>query len=211
MADAPTAGRALGLPPGVPEEATGQDEKKYTTSNPVVLKLIGRWLQAVRDAIGTDPGLVVDVGTGEGFALERTVPAGTPVLGVEYRAGKIRAAAQRLPHLSGMVGDAGMLPVRSHCAPVVTCIEVLEHLTDPAVAVQELARITKGHCVVSVPWEPWFRLGNLGRGKNVARIGNDPEHVQQFNARKLRALLGTHFTQVDVRTCLPWVIAVARP
>ena len=57
-------------------------------------------------------------------------------------------------------------------AIVVTCIEVLEHL--PAVARRQAARVTTDCCVVSVPWEPWFRLGNLGRGKNVRRLGNDP-------------------------------------
>ena len=155
--------RSLGLPPGVPEEATGQDEKKYSTTNPVVLRLINRWLAVVRDAIGPAPELIVDVGTGEGFATERTVPAGVAVVGVEYRHGKIYAATQRLDALSGVVGDAGLLPVRDSSAPVVTCIEVLEHLTDPDVAVGELARVTRGHCVVSVPWEPVFRLGKLIR------------------------------------------------
>src|SRR5690242_4749663 len=121
-------GRVLGLPPGVPEEATGQDEKKYKTSNPVVLHLIGRWLEVVRDAIGPAPDLVVDVGTGEGFATERTVPRGVTVVGVEYRHGKIRAAMQRLDNVAGIVADAGMLPLRAASAPVVTCIEVLEHL-----------------------------------------------------------------------------------
>jgi SAM-dependent methyltransferase len=204
-------GRVLGLPPGVPEEATGQDEKKYKTSNPVALRLIGRWLEVVRDAIGPAPDFVVDIGTGEGFATERTVPGGVTVVGVEYRHGKIRAAMQRLDDVAGVVADAGMLPLRSASAPVVTCIEVLEHLTAPEVAVDELARITGGHCVVSVPWEPVFRLGNLGRGKNVRRFGNDPEHVQQYNPSRLRRLLETRFGEVSVRRCAPWVVAVAKP
>jgi ubiquinone/menaquinone biosynthesis C-methylase UbiE len=204
-------GRLLGLPPGVPEDATGQDEKKYATRNPVVARLIDRWLRVVRDAIGPSPSLVVDVGTGEGFALERTLPAVTPAIGVEYRAGKIRVAAHRLDALSGIVGDAGMLPIRTASAPTVTCIEVLEHLTAPHVAVAELARITAGHCVVSVPWEPMFRLGNLGRGKNLARLGNDPEHVQQFTPRRLHTLLAAYFDDVSVQKCLPWLVAVARP
>jgi hypothetical protein len=139
------------------------------------------------------------------------VPRGVGVVGVEYRYGKIRAATQRLDGLSGVVGDAGLLPLRDASAPVVTCIEVLEHLTDPDVAIGELARITRGHCVVSVPWEPIFRLGNLGRGKNVRRIGNDPEHFQQFNPGRLRRALEPHFGDVSVRTCLPWVVATARP
>ena len=207
----PPRGRALGLAPGLPEDATGQDARKYSTGNPVVLRLIARWLAVIRDAVGPEPGLVVDVGTGEGLAAERTLPPGVPFVGIEYRAGKVRAAAERLGHLRGVVGDAGLLPVRTSAAPTVTCIEVLEHLTEPAVAVAELARITAGHCVVSVPWEPVFRLGNLGRGKNLRRWGNDPEHVQQLNPARLRRLLEGSFGSVTLRTALPWVVAVARP
>ena len=65
----------------------------------------------------------------------------------------------------------------------------LEHLIPFEPAVAELARITRGRLVVSVPWEPWFRLGNMGRGKNVKRLGNDPEHVQAFTPKRLKALL----------------------
>jgi SAM-dependent methyltransferase len=205
------SGRALGLPPGVALEATGQDEKKYSTTNPVVRRLIARWLDVVRDAIGEHPRLVVDVGTGEGFAAERTIPHGLPFVGVEYREGKIRAATERLDAVRGVVGDAGQLPLRTASAPVVTCIEVLEHLTDPGVAVGELARITAGRCVVSVPWEPIFRAGNFGRGKNLSRLGNDPEHFQQFNPKRLRQLLEERFARVTIRTSAPWVVAVAEP
>ena len=90
-----------------------------------------------------------------------------------------------------------------------TCIEVLEHLTDPEPAVAELARVTQHACVVSVPWEPWFRLGNFARGKNLARLGNDPEHLQFFTRGRLEALLGRHFASVRVETAFPWLVAIA--
>jgi hypothetical protein len=61
-----------------------------------------------------------------------------------------------------------------------------------------------------VPWEPWFRLGNLSRGKNVRRFGNDPEHVQQFGPAVFRRQLGTAFDEVHVRRCFPWLVAVCR-
>ena len=82
-----------------------------------------------------------------------------------------------------------MLPLIDHSADVVTCLEVLEHLVAPERAVGELARICRGRCVVSVPWEPFFRLGNLCRGRDVGRWGNNPEHVQHFSPATLRHLL----------------------
>ena len=85
-------------------------------------------------------------------------------------------------------------------------------VTDIA-AVAELARVTSpghGRCVVSVPWEPWFRLGNLGRGKNVRRGGNDPEHLSMFTSPRLRAALEPHFDSVRVVPAFPWLVAEAR-
>jgi hypothetical protein len=70
--------------------------------------------------------------------------------------------------------------------------------------------VTIDRCVVSVPWEPWFRLGNLGRGKNVARLGNDPEHVQRFTPARLRRTLEASFRDVRVVRAFPWIIAEAR-
>ncbi len=92
---------------------------------------------------------------------------------------------------------------------MVTCLEVLEHLGAPERAVDELGRICRGRCVVSVPWEPFFRLGNLCRGKDIGHLGNNPEHVQQFRPATLRRLLGRSFAEVSIRPCFPWIIGVA--
>jgi 2-polyprenyl-3-methyl-5-hydroxy-6-metoxy-1,4-benzoquinol methylase len=104
-----------------------------------------------------------------------------------------------------------MLPFGDCSVDTVTCLEVLEHLRSPERAVDELARICHGHCVVSVPWEPYFRLGNLCRGKDLRRWGNNPEHLQQFRPSSLHRLLEQSFSVVSIRPCFPWLIGVARP
>ena len=207
-----TATRPIGLAPGIPQDAAGQDAKKYESGNPVVQRLIGRLLATVGELVGPEPGVLVDVGVGEGLALERVLAPGTAAVGLEYRADKLAVATTRVAGLAGACADAGMLPVRTGAAGTVTCLEVLEHLVVVEPAVAELARITArpgGRCIVSVPWEPWFRLGNLGRGKNVRRLGNDVEHVQAFSPASLRRTLEASFGAVDVRTSFPWLVAVA--
>lgn len=206
----------IGLAPGAPREAAGQDAAKYRTTNPVVQRLLERLIRRLRSTVGPVRGILVDVGVGEGLCLERVLLGASTsprtVVGVEYRFDKARVAG-RLEAVRVAVGDAGMVPIRDAAADVVTCIEVLEHLPNVAPAVAELARITarpNGRCVVSVPWEPWFRLGNLGRAKNVARFGNDPEHVGWFTRRRLRAALVPHFADVRVVAAFPWLIADAR-
>lgn len=211
-AEVSTQRRSLGLAPGSPPHAAGQDARKYSTRNPVVRRLIERWTSHVRDDIGTlihGHATMVDVGVGEGLALERTRPTAGFVVGVEYRHDKARRAAHLVPGLATVVGDAGVVPLRDGAVAVATCVEVLEHLVDPGPAVYELARVARVGCVVSVPWEPWFRLGNLARGKNVGRLGNDPEHVGFFTRRRLEALLGAHFGSVRVTGVFPWLVAVA--
>ena len=207
---APATSRPIGLAPGAPEEAAGQDAKKYQTGNPVVQKLLGRWMGLLKGVLGTVEGTVVDVGVGEGLALERMLPAGYPAVGLEYRFDKAQAAVERLPGLEAVKADAGMLPIRSGSADLVTCIELLEHLPQYQPAVAELARITRGRCVISVPWEPYFRLGNLGRGKNVKRWGNDPEHVNFFSPGRLQKALEAEFAEVRVVKAFPWLIAEAK-
>ena len=193
MADASSEAatrRPLGLAPRAPEQAAGQDARKYSTSNPVVQRLIARWANRLRREIAVlaPPGsTLADIGIGEGLALARICPEGTLVVGVEYRDDKLRCARDLLDGLQPVVADAAMLPLRDNAVPLTTCIEVLEHLTDPGPAVEELARVAHRGCVVSVPWEPWFRLGNLARGKNISRFGNDPEHVQFFTRGRLDA------------------------
>lgn len=201
--------RPIGLAPGIPEDAAGQDAKKYASSNPVVQRLIARLLATIAGHVGPEPGRVVDVGVGEGLALERVLRPGTPAVGLEYRLDKLQVATGRLPGLVGACADAGMLPLPAAIGDTVTCLEVLEHLVVVEPAVAELARITRGRCIVSVPWEPWFRLGNLGRGKNLCRLGNDAEHVQAFAPATLRALLERSFDDVAVHTSFPWLVAVA--
>jgi SAM-dependent methyltransferase len=190
-------------------KSAGEDEAKYGSQNPVVRKLLARLMKELRMASGSTGGTWVDVGIGEGLALEAMEVRAGLLLGVEFRRDKLAGALRRLPGAVGVRADAGMLPIVSRSADVVTCLEVLEHLDAPERAVAELARISREHCVVSVPWEPFFRLGNLCRGRNVGRLGNNPEHIQQFRPSTLNLLLLDQFEEVVIRPCFPWVIGIA--
>jgi SAM-dependent methyltransferase len=189
----------------------------------VVKRLLDRWTGRLKGVVGPITGTVLDIGIGEGLCLERVLrtdgpgtghglpaPDPTVVAGIEYRLDKARVAARQLPAVDVGVGDAGMLPFPDRIADLVLCIEVLEHLPTVVPAVAELARVTRGRCVVSVPWEPWFRLGNLGRGKNVGRLGNDPEHLHAFTPGRLRRTLERSFATVRVVPVFPWLVAEAR-
>jgi SAM-dependent methyltransferase len=200
----------IGLAPGASSSAAGQDAKKYGSTNPIIVRLLEHWMRCLRRAADAGGEVVLDVGIGEGFAFARLGLDAPLQIGVEYRLDKLESARAQVTDLAPVRADAGMLPLPEASVDLVLCTEVLEHLVRVEPALTELARVTRGTCVVSVPWEPWFRLGNLARGKNVGRFGNDPEHVQQFGPTGLRRLLGTAFRDVHVEKCFPWLVGVCR-
>ena len=59
-------------------------------------------------------------------------------------------------------------------------LEVLEHLEDPAAAVAEMRRVSSRAVALTVPLEPFFRGGNLARGRYVERLGSTPGHLNTW-------------------------------
>lgn len=194
-----------------PVSLADQDQAKYLATNPVVRRLIGRWLSRlsalVEQNVPADVPLL-DAGAGAGFSLERFVGA-RAVLAVDVAPEKVVQVPERVPGAQPIVSDVTRLPLPDGSVAWATSIEVLEHLPHPERLVAELARVARAGAIVSVPWEPFFKLGNLARGKNVARWGNDPEHIQAFGPTSLARLLRRSFGEVTVHRSLPWLLAVA--
>jgi SAM-dependent methyltransferase len=106
-------------------------------------------------------------------------------------------------------GDAENLPFLDDQFDLVVCVEVLEHLRDPAAGLRELARVTSRHLLLSVPREPLFRGSNLLTGRYVKDLGNTPGHLNHWS----KSSFGTFVSQVaDVRAVAspyPWTIVWA--
>lgn len=189
---------------------TSSNLGKYESGNPVVQGLLRRYQDTLASLIvPLAPTSVLDVGSGEGMVAAKlhTLPLSFRYKGIDLSAGAVGEARRRNPGVEFEQGS--VFELGGQTADVVLCLEVLEHLEDPAAAVDALAAAAERHLIVSVPWEPWFRLGNLARGKYLDRLGNHPEHIQQFNPGSIAALVATRFDNVRVQTCFPWVFACA--
>jgi 2-polyprenyl-3-methyl-5-hydroxy-6-metoxy-1,4-benzoquinol methylase len=161
------------------------------------------------------PAHVLDAGCGEGETLERLrhlMPG--RITGIDKNPDHITMASERLPGVDFRVGDVCKTEFGDNTFDLVLCLEVLEHLPDPDAALRELNRVARGSIVVSVPYEPWFRIGfaigNIFRGQYLARLGDYPGHVQHWNPRTFGALLEKHVEVQDTRTVFPWIIAHCR-
>jgi len=154
---------------------------------------------------------VLDVGCAEGFVNQhvRRYVDGVILFGVDLDVKALARGRVLHPGLRMIVGDALNLPMGNECVDMVICTEVLEHIPTPERALAELTRVTRGHLLLSVPWEPWFRLANLARLKNVSRLGNDPEHVNHWTARGFRRFLQQHVEVIEHHIAFPWQIVLA--
>jgi SAM-dependent methyltransferase len=187
--------------------------QKYQTRNPLVRRLIRRFLDHLCTRIvEIHPSTVIDLGCGEGVVAGevRGVLPEVRYLGIDASGEAIRAARVSNPDLDFRQGDILDGHPEDAAAELALCLEVLEHLDDPSVALERIAAVTSDAAIVSVPWEPYFQLGSLLRGRYLKTWGNHPEHVQSFSPPSLRDLVARHFPCVDIDTCFPWLIAVAR-
>jgi 2-polyprenyl-3-methyl-5-hydroxy-6-metoxy-1,4-benzoquinol methylase len=192
--------------------AQSTNYEKFQTGNPVVLRLIDRFftrLGAIVEPLGAES--VLDAGCGEGETLER-LGALLPerVAGVDLSPEAVEFASRRLPGAQISRESVYELPFADDSFDLVLCLEVLEHLKQPEAAIAELARVSSRDLVVSVPDEPWFRLGSLLRGKYVRTLGNHPEHVNHWSPRSLRRFLEQQLEVVTLERSFPWLIARCR-
>jgi len=185
--------------------------QKYTNPNPLQQHLIRTFLHTVTTLVQeVRPNRVLDVGCAEGFVAAHMRPAlaGTRFIGVDRDAAALDRARRLHPWFPTCVGDILSLPVPNEAVDLVLCTEVLEHIPQPERALEELLRVSHAYLLLSVPWEPWFRVANVLRLKNLPRWGDDPEHVNHWTRTGFRRFL-TAYGQIRAhRLAFPWQIVL---
>jgi ubiquinone/menaquinone biosynthesis C-methylase UbiE len=106
------------------------------------------------------PRRVLEVGYGEGIVLATLAARlpGTWLDGLEVDGTALEAARTRCPGATLVRGDACALPFEDQSFDLVVCLEVLEHLPEPARVTQELERVASHGCLLGVSHEPFFQL-----------------------------------------------------
>jgi SAM-dependent methyltransferase len=193
---------------------------KYRSRSAVKRALIRRFVSALHDLfIEANPAArVLEIGVGEGFLsgyLSEKFPE-KRFVGVDRSEADLERLRRLFPRVEALAGDAcdlGALVRYPSGAgfDVVICAEVLEHLDAPDRALEEIQRLRPRRAIFSVPHEPFFMLSNLLAGKNVRRLGNDPEHVNHWGPASFRRLLEPRFDVLRLTTSYPWVLCLTAP
>ncbi|MBB1243863.1 class I SAM-dependent methyltransferase [Streptomyces durbertensis] len=153
----------------------------------------------------TEPGVVLDIGCGDGSAAATAAPMLRPhrLVGVDWSQDALRRASRHLTAVRGGLTDPG-LPFATGSADAALFSEVIEHLVDPDAALDELRRVLRpgGHLLLSTPnLAAWYNRGLLLAGVqpvfsevSMRGIHGRPGsqvvgHLRLYTARALRSML----------------------
>ena len=116
--------------------------------------------KALREFIGSQPGLhILEVGCGTGHWLEILQAMGRRPVGLDYSAGMLAKAQERVESAALIHGDAQRLPLPANSFDRAFCINALHHFHDKPAFLAEARRILRpGGKLWSVGLDPHHGL-----------------------------------------------------
>jgi 2-polyprenyl-3-methyl-5-hydroxy-6-metoxy-1,4-benzoquinol methylase len=201
--------------PAQAAEAGGNVYDKYGTSNPVARRLMTGFMGQLDELVErTGANEAHEVGCGEGELSIRLARRGIAMHGTDAFP-RVLEEARRRAAAAGVQIDFEATPVEEldpvrHCAELIVCCEVLEHLADPERALDVLAGLARPWLIASVPREPLWRALNLARLSYVGDLGNTPGHLNHWSKRDFVRFLTRRFEVVEVRSPTPWSMVLCR-
>lgn len=189
------------------------NQKKFLNNTPIQKFLVGGFQQKFVEAIAqTSPTSIIELGCGEGYLLNqihRRLPS-LKLLGLDNLEAALNEGHRLFPQLDLRSGDIYRVDQPDDSWDVAIASEILEHLHHPEQALKELRRVAKRYVLLSVPNEPWFRLGNLGRLRHLKRFGNHPEHINLWSQSGFARFVAKQLTVEKIVNAFPWTIVLAR-
>ena len=173
-----------------------------------------RRFNMIHQAVAMEGKRVLDVGCGMGMYTGAFAQHSEHVVGVEVEADRARAAYQQVPRVTQAVGEA--LPYVADSFDVVFSHEVLEHVHDDRLCVEEMVRVTRpgGYIVIFVPNRLYFMETHGIYWRGVYHFGNKPlvnwlpnglrdrlaPHVRAYTGRSLKRLFAGLPVELRVHT-----------
>jgi len=191
----------------------GNVYNKYGSRNPLVRRLMAGFYSALTDLIQPLPvERCLEVGCGEGRLMShlKELRKEMVIWGSDISEEILRVAADMNCDCSLVAAPVESLPFETGAFDLVVACELLEHVAQPRLALAEIERVTNSYVLVSVPWEPIWRLLNLLRGSYITRWGNTPGHINHWSRQGFIRLLELHLNILKIKTPLPWTMALCQ-
>jgi len=193
------------------EEFTG----KYTQENFATRILLNGYFQAVEKLVAQTQNVktALEIGCGEGYSTQRLkpfLPKDVQMFASEFEPSQVPAAQKRNPDVPTIQEDIYTSTRAANSADLVFLLEVLEHLPDPALALQKLKHISARYLILGVPNEPLWRVLNFARGKYWKDWGNTPGHINHWSSQAVANLVSREFGPVKkIYRPVPWTLLLA--
>lgn len=196
-------------------ERGGNVYDKYGSANPIERRLMAGFMADLDELVELSGAREAhEVGCGEGEVSIRLARRGIRMRGTDAFPQVLEEARERAT-TAGVEIDFEAAPIERldperHAAELVVCCEVLEHLEDPARGLEVLAELARPWLIASVPREPLWRALNLARLSYISALGNTPGHLNHWSKHGFERFLAERFEVVEVRSPLPWTMALCR-
>jgi len=183
---------------------------KYESRNPLQQLLIRRFeksLVRIMMPYVSEITSGLDFGCGQGRTTHLIHQSGVPGMnGCDISDDILAVARKAYPDMEFVLCEEAYATGAKERYDLVSMIEVLEHLEEPATELKRVLSLTRRYALISVPDEPLFRTLNFCAGKYVRHFGNSPGHIQHWNKGSLTELLKPYLRILQVKKSLPWII-----
>ncbi|MBI5142733.1 MAG: class I SAM-dependent methyltransferase [Nitrospirae bacterium] len=196
------------------DDTSARHLRKYTNRNPVHRLTLGRFFDALAEEMRLlNPENVLEFGCGEGLLLEQLKKRGIrfqSYTGIDLRDDALEHARSLHPEHLFLKADLLQWEHPAKSFDLVIASQVLEHLYNPEVFMERLMHYCGRDILLTVPLEPWFRIMNLLRGRDILRLGNHPEHINHWGLNEFRALVSRFASVEKAYSVFPFIIIHAR-
>lgn len=190
-------------------DTSERHRRKYANKGPFHRLTLGRFHDALASELHRlAPASVLDFGCGEGFLLDKMLERNVSLdgyVGIDLRQDAIADAKNRHPDRQFLVEDLFSWPPEECYFDLVLASQVLEHLFEPERYLKRLVSLSRRDLLLTVPYEPWFQLMNLTRGRDVIRLGNHPEHINHWNTKTFNKFVEPYATVARSWGVFPFV------
>ena len=193
--------------------------KTYQTGNFLIRFLLGRLLKRIAislSKLNAPKKLGLDIGCGSGNMIDYLYRCKMikNLAAVDLDKHRLAWAKHHFPVCDYLNMDATALAFGKDTFAYVLAAEIMEHLPEPDLAIEEIRRVSKrdARIIISVPHEPYFRWGNLARGKYWHRGGRTPTHVHFWTRSEFKQFLIRFFVieAEYIWSVFPWMLFVVR-
>jgi ubiquinone/menaquinone biosynthesis C-methylase UbiE len=187
---------------------------KYQSQNIINKWLIRGFFASIMDLLSiiSPPKNIIDTGCGEGvvlFYLRDLFPSSN-IVSLDVEMDLLNIANQINPGMQLVNGSLYSLPFMEQSYDMVLCTEVLEHLYNPAAAMNEIVRVGRKYFLFSVPHEPWWRIANMTRFSYIKQWGNTPGHVNHWTESSFVKFLTSYMEIISIRKPFPWIMILCQ-